>query len=963
MYSFNPFTGNFDYYIADHGYLLGLTDDDHTQYLKLLGRTGGQSAYGGTAADDNCWLFNSAHATPTGHTISRNRTFVGDFNTYEATFGSVPTNNILTVYGTAEEHRVGSLIMKPTGTSVLWNNYGYNGGVGSINFYSANGVDGAETSKAINETLTAYRVYGYHSNGSAYVQGAEMCFEVDAAIGATAEMPTRFVIALTADGATTPTQAFRLGNNGYLRLGSTNSAASEKLHVEGNVQIGTGTGNSSIRFDSTADGLLTWDVANTEFDFSHDINVTGGATLAGYLTVDAPTANQITFNGSTNDRTSDLVVNNFDANASNISAYNTTVTLVDDLDNVAAYEANIAGYSAGSAGDGVYACFSASAVGDAQDTLVSYAHFWARAFTKNGGTSEAIGLAIDENYDWSISSASGAVEFYLGAAQSFTLDGTAANRTADLFITNIGVGADTLNGFNTTVVLEGDYSYNNTLTTITGYSAGGTTGQTIVGNKYVLVGDAQDTDVAYIASLAESFTANGGSGVGLAYLVGEGFAVAFSSKGGSSSFDLGASETFSIDASTTSHTDTTGAFKVSLASSTTGVFGQTISVTSDGLTSNGDYLVGIGVSLTGNASDVDDSVGAPSMLVAYGAGDYTSNGGGAIPIAYQVGLNYELAMLMYSGEIAWADTNGYISSFRFSAGAGNGISISGGDAYATDATSYTGGNLSIRAGAGVNGGQDGYVKVGAGLYTPANSLDDDDLIVVGLLEVGDDIHVLDSNNYYSGTGNDMGMYYDGTNGNIDTDLVAPSDLYIDCGTDKTIVLEETVWDDMQFSVATGKVPAANFPSWEALTTNTYGYAFGVDELIDLEANEPSHGWKEGTNGSVHIHFAPKTAQSSGANRFVKFTVYISYADVNEVWTETSVTAEYTIPTGTSAKTHLLLTTGTLTLTNNLIGTQLTARVKRIAATGGTEYADDVFITQVGIHLEHDTVGSRSVSTK
>jgi hypothetical protein len=90
---------------------------------------------------------------------------------------------------------------------------------------------------------------------------------------------------------------------------------------------------------------------------------------------------------------------------------------------------------------------------------------------------------------------------------------------------------------------------------------------------------------------------------------------------------------------------------------------------------------------------------------------------------------------------------------------------------------------------------------------------------------------------------------------------------------------------------------------------------------------------------------------------------VAYADANEVWTETSLPQELTIPDGTSALTHMLLDMGDVAFTNQLIGCQIKLRIKRIAATGGTEYADSVFITQVGSHLEQDTMGSRTEYTK
>jgi hypothetical protein len=192
---------------------------------------------------------------------------------------------------------------------------------------------------------------------------------------------------------------------------------------------------------------------------------------------------------------------------------------------------------------------------------------------------------------------------------------------------------------------------------------------------------------------------------------------------------------------------------------------------------------------------------------------------------------------------------------------------------------------------------------------------------------------------------------------------ATNGLAISATGDLTLEGSATVWEDLQFQISTARVPASNFPSWEAFTTNTYEYAFDVDEYVYLFANELYHSWKEGTAANVHLHITNKTAQNTGANRYAKFTVYIAYADTDEVWTETSVTAELTIPTGTSAMTNFYLDVGDLSLTNNLIGSQIKCTVYRIAATGGTEYADSTFITQVGMHLENDSMGSREEITK
>jgi hypothetical protein len=47
----------------DHGTVAGLLDDDHTQYARLAGRSGGQSLSGGTASGDDLTVASSSHST------------------------------------------------------------------------------------------------------------------------------------------------------------------------------------------------------------------------------------------------------------------------------------------------------------------------------------------------------------------------------------------------------------------------------------------------------------------------------------------------------------------------------------------------------------------------------------------------------------------------------------------------------------------------------------------------------------------------------------------------------------------------------------------------------------------------------------------------------------------------------------------------------------------------------------
>jgi len=226
---------------------------------------------------------------------------------------------------------------------------------------------------------------------------------------------------------------------------------------------------------------------------------------------------------------------------------------------------------------------------------------------------------------------------------------------------------------------------------------------------------------------------------------------------------------------------------------------------------------------------------------------------------------------------------------------------------------------------------------------------------------------IDSDTYglVLGDGQDASLVYNGSALAINSSLVAASDIDVTCGANKTVELQNSVYDDIQFATTTGKAtPAGSAPNWEAFTTNTNEYAFDVDEEWEVQCNEISHWVKEGSTGHIHLHIAPKTANATGANRFAKFTVYFAAADVDEVWAESGpYTAEYTIPTGTAALTHLYLDMGNIDFSTFKIGAQMKAKIKRIAATGGTEYADSVFVTQCGIHFEKNTMGSRNETTK
>jgi hypothetical protein len=195
---------------------------------------------------------------------------------------------------------------------------------------------------------------------------------------------------------------------------------------------------------------------------------------------------------------------------------------------------------------------------------------------------------------------------------------------------------------------------------------------------------------------------------------------------------------------------------------------------------------------------------------------------------------------------------------------------------------------------------------------------------------------------------------------IKTDTTTPTDLIITTGAAKTLTLATPVYVDLLFPLAFARVPASGVPTWDTFTANTSEYSFDVDEYVDLQTGEMPHGWVEGTDGDLHVHVTLKTANNTGSDRFAKFSMWVAYADQSEVWVEqAALTAELTIPTGSAALKHFYLDIGNASLSGYQIGANIKVRLKRIAATGGTEYADRIFVNQIGMHIQVNRIGSRA----
>jgi hypothetical protein len=222
----------------------------------------------------------------------------------------------------------------------------------------------------------------------------------------------------------------------------------------------------------------------------------------------------------------------------------------------------------------------------------------------------------------------------------------------------------------------------------------------------------------------------------------------------------------------------------------------------------------------------------------------------------------------------------------------------------------------------------------------------------------------DNAKLYQGAGDDMSSYYDGTSGWIKADEVAPSDLKISCGTDKTIELQETVWKDINIAGALLSKPSSSAPDTDTFRTSAgtdtgiETYAFAVGEKVH-GGFELQHDYKEGTDLLFHVHYQIIDAPTGTDNVQFRLTYILQRDGVTLATVTTIDTPDCPVDTQYMA---YRCDFGDITGTNFKIGDQMMFTLERVASDGDA-FAGDILIETAGIHYQVDTLGSRQIGIK
>jgi len=202
------------------------------------------------------------------------------------------------------------------------------------------------------------------------------------------------------------------------------------------------------------------------------------------------------------------------------------------------------------------------------------------------------------------------------------------------------------------------------------------------------------------------------------------------------------------------------------------------------------------------------------------------------------------------------------------------------------------------------------------------------------------------------------------NGLLETDTSTPTDLTVDCGTDKTLKLNQAVWDDLRTPAngtkkITGKEPKDQlYKGGEVLK-----FEKTQDQAVGFNVQLP-HAYKLGTDIEFHIHIVPPVAGSGGGAENVKFDFTYSWAKIDGTFaTETSVNATIDLQNEPVDK-HILMEIEDAIDGSAIDGvsSMLICSLTRDVSVANN-YDENIYLIEVDFHYQIDTMGSRQEAVK
>jgi len=176
----------------------------------------------------------------------------------------------------------------------------------------------------------------------------------------------------------------------------------------------------------------------------------------------------------------------------------------------------------------------------------------------------------------------------------------------------------------------------------------------------------------------------------------------------------------------------------------------------------------------------------------------------------------------------------------------------------------------------------------------------------------------------------------------------------------------TVWEDLRVPISSIKRLGFSDPDWVKFADDAGGTSVGIyalafdnttDEEVFFTAQIP-HAYKEGTDITPHVHWAPSDANAGGVTWGLEYV----WANQDGTYGDTVIiTADDA--TDTTSHKHHRIDFAVISGAGKTISSVLMCRLFRDISDDNDTYAHDAFLLEFDFHFEKDTVGSRAILTK
>ncbi len=187
---------------------------------------------------------------------------------------------------------------------------------------------------------------------------------------------------------------------------------------------------------------------------------------------------------------------------------------------------------------------------------------------------------------------------------------------------------------------------------------------------------------------------------------------------------------------------------------------------------------------------------------------------------------------------------------------------------------------------------------------------------------------------------------------LDVSVGADSDFLLECGSQKTLELQTTVWDDEKIPIG-AMIPGAVPPTVGTFfgSVSVLLFAPGAMNEVYLTIQLP-HRYKEGTDIEAHVHWSPTSTSTLN----VKWNLDYHWKNIGAAFTGAATTISVTDPGNGVTGEHQVAAFPTITGSGQTISSMLVCRLYRDAT--NDNYPQNAALLEFDIHFEVNTLGSR-----